>query len=72
MTKIVYKPHCANCGALIDKDISCKQTVIERAAANRYFYPDTIYDISPYRCEKCGEIFEGIEIKRPEYEREVI
>lgn len=72
MTSIVYKPHCAKCGALIEEDVKFKETIIERTAANKFFYPDKIYDIFPCRCENCGEPFEAIEIKQPEYEREVM
>lgn len=72
MTRIVYKPHCANCGALINDDVKFKKTIVERTIANKFFYPDKLYDISPYRCENCGEFFEAIEIKQPEYESEVI
>lgn len=72
MTRIVYKPHCAKCGALINGEVAFREIIDELKAPNGYFCNHPIYDISPYKCEKCGELFEGIEMKMPEYEREVL
>ena len=70
MTKIEYKPHCGKCGALIDKEISYRDIIIESRASSDYLYPSDIV-IEPYRCDHCGEMFNLIEVKMPKKDGEI-
>ncbi len=68
-TKIVYKPHCGNCGAPINDDVSYQdiyERLTESALAHRVFT-----EIQPYRCYCCGVPFNCIEITPPEKEHDV-
>ncbi len=70
MTKIVYKPHCAKCGALIDEEVSYRNIITEGRAISDYSYPRDIV-IDPYRCNWCGEMFNQIEVKMPKKDGEI-
>lgn len=64
MTTIEYKPHCANCGALIDEEVTYSEIISEHRTGLRLLTPDGI-EINPYRCNHCGEFFDGITIRQP-------
>lgn len=66
MTKIVYLPHCARCGALINEEVTYSDEVIKDKASSKLYLRKT--EISPYSCKNCGEIFDVIEIKVPRME----
>lgn len=62
MGTIIYKPHCAKCGALIADEVSYLRTINElmENCLSRAFC-----SIQPNRCKVCGEYFSVIEIKPP-------
>jgi predicted Zn-ribbon and HTH transcriptional regulator len=62
MTKIVYAPHCARCGALINEEVAYYEDKVN-VVNNSYL--SSLYLITPYRCKNCGEMFDKIEIKVP-------
>lgn len=65
MGKIIYKPHCASCGALINEEVVYRSHEIRYA--NGYLYHKSGFiDIEPNRCTRCGEIFEIIEVPIPQ------
>lgn len=70
MTKIEYKPHCGKCGALINEEVTYRDVIIEGKSISDYSYSNGI-EISPYRCNNCGEPFNLIEIKMPEKDKEI-
>ena len=70
MTKIEYKPHCGKCGALIYEEVAYRDVIIEGRAISDYSYSNDI-EISPYRCNNCGAIFNQIEIKMPKNDGEI-
>lgn len=70
MTKIVYKPHCAKCGALINEEVSYRDIIFEDRASSDCLYLSDIA-IEPYRCNHCGEIFNLIEVKIPKKDEEI-
>ena len=63
MTKIVYAPHCARCGALINEEVVYGDITIKDKSLGKLYLRSI--EISPYRCKNCGEIFDRIEIKAP-------
>lgn len=67
MGTIIYKPHCARCGAIINQEVTYRG-VAEEIAKN-CLYSGSLIEIEPYRCTCCGEIFGTIEIPMPK-ERE--
>lgn len=67
MGQIVYKPHCDNCGALIDDEIS--YTEIEESNAP-ILYKSTHIHIYPEKCKVCGVYFDAITIALPEKKEE--
>jgi predicted Zn-ribbon and HTH transcriptional regulator len=62
MTKIVYTPHCARCGALINEEVAYYEDKVNNSYSNLYL---NYLQITPYSCKNCGEIFDRIEIKIP-------
>lgn len=70
MTKIEYKPHCANCGALIDQEVTYRDIISEGKSIRDYSYSNGIA-IDPYRCSYCGEMFNRIEVKMPKKNGEI-
>jgi hypothetical protein len=64
MGTIIYKPHCAKCGALINDEVGYhKRITIEHNMGN--YLNREPYDIQPNRCKVCGEYFSTIEIRHP-------
>lgn len=55
MGKIIYKPHCSVCGVLIKDEVNYEEHTKGNAASI----------ILPYKCPKCGEIFDCIEVTMP-------
>lgn len=67
MAQIVYKPHCSNCGAVINDEIKYIEHVIINKIKN--ITPITPIDIFPYKCPYCGKYFDSIIIKPPKKEQ---
>lgn len=63
MATILYKPHCAKCGALIEGDITYRG-VIERIHDSE-LYHESLIMINPDKCKCCGEPFSDFEIPLP-------
>ena len=63
MGTIIYKPHCARCGAIINQEVTYREIAIR--IDKKYLYRDSFIDIEPCRCACCGEVFETIEIPMP-------
>ena len=63
MATILYKPHCAKCGALIEGNITYKG-VIERVHDSE-LYRESLIMINPDKCKCCGEVFTDFEIPLP-------
>ena len=71
MGTIIYKPHCARCGATINEEVIYRKH--ETRIAKNFLYSGGFIEIEPNRCENCGEVFETIEIPIPkEGEGEVL
>ena len=66
MSKIVYKPHCEQCGALIEQKIQIKRTVLEIGNSIHWIYHPADYTFDPHQCENCGAIFDLAEFQPPE------
>ena len=66
MSKIIYKPHCEQCGALIEQKIQIKRIVREIGDSIRWIYHTTCYEFDPYQCENCGATFDSAEFQPPE------
>lgn len=62
MGKIIYKPHCGKCGAIIDQEVTYKKD-LEAITKNRLH--SGYFTVDPYRCACCGEVFNTIEIPIP-------
>jgi hypothetical protein len=67
MAQIVYKPHCSNCGAVIEDEITYIEHVIINKIKN--ITPIDISPISPCKCPYCGKYFDSIIIKPPKKEQ---
>lgn len=63
MTIIEYKPHCANCGALIDEEVTYSEIIY--GDRNSKLLLSTGIEINPRRCSHCDEIFVGIQMREP-------
>ena len=63
MAKIVYVPHCARCGALIDEEVAYSYITIKDKKLGNLYLNHT--EITPYSCKNCGEVFDGIKIIKP-------
>ena len=63
MAQIVYKPHCSNCGAVINDEIKYIINKIKNIT------PITPIDIYPCKCPCCGKYFDSIIIKPPKKEQ---
>lgn len=66
MGRIVYKPHCAKCGALIEQNVQFKRYENMLKLNKNLQYKMNDYVFSPYRCKVCGEIFDSAEVQIPE------
>ena len=64
MTKIVYLPHCARCGALINEEVTYSDEVIKDETLSKLYLRKN-RNISPYSCKNCGAIFDNIKIIKP-------
>lgn len=64
MCRIIYKPHCSNCGAIIEDEVAYGYNMLDKLD----FTIGTEFWICPKRCKSCGEKFEAIELKPPKYE----
>lgn len=63
MGTIIYKPHCAECGALINEEVTYRR--LEPLIPTNFLYSYNFFEIEPNRCESCGEWFETIEVPMP-------
>ena len=61
MARIIYKPHCSECGALIDDEIMYEKI---KYGFTKYIDDELTY-IYPTKCKACGEYFDCIEIAPP-------
>ena len=66
MSKIIYKPHCEKCGAIIEQKIQYKRIVPEDNIDIPRVHYLISYEFYPYRCENCGATFDSAEIRLPE------
>ena len=64
MAKIIYQPHCSDCGAVIFDDVAIRKTLLDCEMNLK----QEITDIEPFRCPVCGNMFETIEIRPPREE----
>lgn len=72
MSKIVYKPHCEKCGALIEEKIQYRRIVIELPNHVFYRYAPEYYEFDPYKCKNCGAVFDSAEVPLPEEDLQFI
>jgi predicted Zn-ribbon and HTH transcriptional regulator len=63
MGTIIYKPHCARCGATINEEVTYRK--LETRITKNFLYSGGFIEIEPNRCENCGEMFGTIEIPIP-------
>ena len=63
MGTIIYKPHCAKCGSIINDEVTYRR--LEMKIAKNYLYSGGCIEIEPNRCESCGDWFETIEVPMP-------
>ena len=61
---IIYKPHCSNCGSLIEGDIKCHELL--RLTQDNFCSPR--YYFVPSICPNCGGWFDSLKIVLPEKE----
>ena len=64
MARIVYKPHCSECGAVINDDIMYETIILplgEEDSILNYKYTN----VYPMKCKTCGAYFDCIEITPP-------
>ena len=64
MGTIIYKPHCAKCGAIINEEVTYRK--LETLIAKNFLYSGGLIEIEPNRCKSCGEWFETIEVPIPQ------
>lgn len=65
MARIVYKPHCSECGALINDEVMYEKIELEALKERGDFIREFINILRPTKCEVCGEYFDCIEITPP-------
>lgn len=63
MSSIVYKPHCSECGTVIDCCVSCEELCIPSHGDKLLRH---LYEIQPWSCPRCGVLFDAIEVPSPE------
>lgn len=69
MGTIIYKPHCAKCGAIINEEVTYRK--LKALIAEKYLYSGCdLFEIEPNRCESCGEWFATIEVPMPKESEE--
>ena len=67
MSKIVYKPHCEQCGSLIEQNIQFKRITLQVGDSTRWLYNSTLdYEFNPFQCKICGAVFDSAEVQLPE------
>ena len=59
MARIIYKPHCSECGAVINDKIMYETINLKN------FIGDNYTNIYPMKCKTCGAYFDCIEITPP-------
>lgn len=64
---IIYKPHCSNCGSLIERDIKYQEHLTQNQ--DGFCFP-THYFI-PGICPNCGEGFKDLKVILPEKEQSI-
>lgn len=67
MARIIYQPHCSECGAIIPNEIVYKK-LVQDCGVNTLKRELTV--IEPLRCSTCGNFFDCIEIEPPKEEYE--
>lgn len=65
MGKIVYKPHCGKCGAIIEQEVTYREIAQMLHGSRRI---GRFIDIEPNKCPCCREVFGTIEIPMPKEE----
>lgn len=63
MARIIYKPHCSKCGAVINDEVMYETITLPLDKYNPFNYEYT--NIYPTKCKTCGEYFDCIEIIPP-------
>ena len=63
MARIVYKPQCSECGAVINDEVMYETIKFEKLERNKFSFVNEYTRIYPSHCEVCGEYFDCIEIK---------
>ena len=64
MGKIIYKPHCSNCGTLITEKVQYRNINNINSYSNNGINSYT--EIYPNRCSSCGQPFDGVKIPTSE------
>lgn len=59
MARIIYKPHCSECGEVINDEVMYETINLKN------FIGDSYTNIYPMKCKTCGAYFNCIEIKPP-------
>ena len=59
MARIVYKPHCSECGAVINDEVMYETINLKN------FIGDNYTNIYTMKCKTCGAYFDCIEITPP-------
>ena len=67
MSKIVYKPHCEQCGSLIKQNVQYRRITFEGDYHRNSYLASrpALYEFYPYRCEVCGAVFDSAEVRPP-------
>jgi len=66
MSKIIYKPHCEKCGAVINQKIQYKRIELEGNIDIPRVHDLIYYEFYPHRCEHCATVFDSAELQPPE------
>ena len=66
MARIIYKPHCSKCGAVINDKVMYKTIeLVKLEKGIGWCFGNEYTSIYPSHCEVCGEYFDCIEITPP-------
>lgn len=65
MARIIYKPHCSKCGAVINDEVMYETIKMEALEKDKISFVNEYTNIYPTRCKTCGEYFDCIEITPP-------
>lgn len=63
MARIIYRPHCSECGAVINDDIMYETIMLPLGEDSILNYKYT--NVYPMKCKTCGAYFDCIEITSP-------